>query len=89
MHDPARNVAAPLPAHVRNLSTSLPAKVYMNGLPKTAADWRWEMRTVELGDGGGRSTQEVFEGFVKGADALGDIWLDSARVRLAAPRLSC
>ncbi|KAM0749631.1 ADC synthase [Meredithblackwellia eburnea MCA 4105] len=78
--------ALPIPRHIISLSTS-----YRRGRPNLIPDvpsvpstflpskYRWEQRSFELGSGGGRTPQEVFEGFVKGSSPLGEIWLDSAR----------
>lgn len=41
----------------------------------------WEQRTVVLEGAAGRTAQEVFEGLVRGRSPLGEVWLDSARVR--------
>lgn len=75
------NPPTPLPEHVLALSTMRkPPHANFSAESSTEARPRWEQRTAELEGGGGRTVQEVFEGLVRGRSALGQIWLDSARV---------
>lgn len=84
---PSSDPTLALPLRLQSLTTS-----YKRGLPNAIPDvpsvaptfqprnWRWEQRSVALGSPN-FSPQDVFEGCIKGCSPLGEVWLDSARVR--------
>ncbi|KAK4700683.1 para-aminobenzoate synthetase, partial [Phenoliferia sp. Uapishka_3] len=76
----------PLPPHVLALTTCY-KRGFRNLIPDVPSfaptlhspTWRWEQRSLALGDGGGRCPQDVFEGLVRDKSGMGEVWLDSAR----------
>lgn len=53
-----------------------------NGIDGVEPRNRWDRRTVELKTNGTFPPQQVFEQVFKGASELGEVWLESARVRI-------
>lgn len=78
-----RTPSLSLPPHILALSTSCERKDNGTTNARTSTSPRWELRTIELGDGGGRDPLQVFEEFTKGSSPLGQVWLDSARVNFS------
>lgn len=89
-HQSASSSTSPLPSKpdlqsdVLRLSTSHRSDVSPSIPPQE--ETRWELRRHELeGQQDGWTPQMVFERLVKGRSELGEVWLDSARVRSAFP----
>ncbi|GAA5981787.1 hypothetical protein JCM11641_007424 [Rhodosporidiobolus odoratus] len=70
---------SPVPPHILALSTSF--RPSLSSVSLVYPKKRWEQRTTPLKAAAGWTAQKVFEALVKGRSQLGEVWLDSARVR--------
>lgn len=89
-HDTAsrsRPPSANLPTHILSLSTA--CRPPPTPSPSSTPSLRYELRTERIESDREWTPQRVFEELVKGRSPVGEVWLDSARVRDSRHLLSC
>jgi len=81
------SISQHLPTSILKMSTSYQSTPVSRTNGKEESD-RWERRTIMLNSKTPHSPQAVFESLVKGKSELGEVWLESARVRLCSPHMT-